>query len=269
MHWILTRKPMKIQAYMARTADFWAAARCRFLGTGELPELTCPHTGTNYRHGINKGLYKIISKMGISTIASYRGAQLFEIVGLHRDVVDMCFTGTTNRLDGKGFDELEAEQKKLHWISRNPRKTTSQGGLLKYVHGGEYHAYNPDVVHQANRFFPDFAAAGHDAFFTDAKNFVRTTAERYDVIVDFACADPPTCSTPSTSHQIAASRDSTSLRGATNTPSACRWVDGAGSASRSTLPFGLSFRNSGVLCSPLKRSTISSSALTRPLNSTS
>jgi len=115
--------------------------------TGELPDLQCPNTGSNYRRGINKGLYKIISKMGISTIASYRGAQLFEIVGLHREVVDLCFPGTTCRIDGIGFDELEAEQRALNKLAWNPRKTIDQGGLLKYIHGGEYHAYNPDVVY--------------------------------------------------------------------------------------------------------------------------
>ena len=114
--------------------------------TGELPDLKCPNTGSNYRRGINKGLYKIISKMGISTIASYRGAQLFEIVGLHREVVDLCFPGTTCRVDGIGFDEIEAGQRILNRIAWNPRKSIGQGGLLKYVHGGEYHAYNPDVV---------------------------------------------------------------------------------------------------------------------------
>jgi glutamate synthase (NADPH/NADH) large chain len=115
--------------------------------SGELPELKCPDTGSNYRQGINKGLYKIISKMGISTIASYRGAQLFEIVGLHRDVVELCFPGTTCRIDGSNFDHLEADQVALNKFAWNPRKTIAQGGLLKYVHGGEYHAYNPDVVH--------------------------------------------------------------------------------------------------------------------------
>ncbi len=115
--------------------------------TGELPNLQCPDTGSNYRKGINKGLYKIISKMGISTIASYRGAQLFEIVGLHREVVDLCFPNTTCRIDGIGFDELEDEQRRLNKIAWNPRKQIDQGGLLKYIHGGEYHAYNPDVVH--------------------------------------------------------------------------------------------------------------------------
>lgn len=101
----------------------------------------------NYRKGINKGLYKITSKMGISTIASYRGAQLFESVGLHQDVVDLCFVGTTNRVAGIRFEDFESDQKalcKLAWIGR---KSIDQGGLLKFVHGGEDHAYNPDVVH--------------------------------------------------------------------------------------------------------------------------
>ncbi|MFT5220064.1 MAG: glutamate synthase (NADPH/NADH) large chain, partial [Gammaproteobacteria bacterium] len=79
--------------------------------TGELPELSCPDTGSNYRRGINKGLYKIISKMGISTMSSYRGSQLFEIVGLHHDIADLCFAGTTCRIDGSNFDDLENEQK--------------------------------------------------------------------------------------------------------------------------------------------------------------
>ncbi len=106
----------------------------------------------NYRKGINKGLYKIISKMGISTIASYRGAQLFEAVGLHDTVVNLCFRGTTCRIQGAHFDDLEADQRALALDAWNPRKAIAQGGLLKYVHGGEYHAYHPDVVytlHQA------------------------------------------------------------------------------------------------------------------------
>jgi glutamate synthase (NADPH/NADH) large chain len=63
-----------------------------------------PHENcSRYRKGINKGLLKIISKMGISTISSYRGSQLFEIVGLDKDVVDLCFTNTTSRVKGKNF----------------------------------------------------------------------------------------------------------------------------------------------------------------------
>ena len=114
--------------------------------SGEIRDMAFSTIGTNYRKGINKGLYKIISKMGISTIASYRGSQLFEIVGIHKDVVDLCFTGTTCRIDGIDFDDLEADAKAINNLAWNPRKSIPQGGLLKYVHGGEYHAYNPDVV---------------------------------------------------------------------------------------------------------------------------
>ncbi|WP_020209853.1 glutamate synthase large subunit [Gilvimarinus chinensis] len=100
----------------------------------------------NYRKGLDKGLLKILSKMGISTITSYRGAQLFEAVGLAEDVVDMCFTGTTSRIKGARFEDLEADQKSLAKTAWVDRKPIVQGGLLKYVHGQEYHAFNPDVV---------------------------------------------------------------------------------------------------------------------------
>ena len=99
-----------------------------------------------YRKGVNKGLYKIISKMGISTIHSYRGAQLFEAVGLSREVVDLCFTGTTSRIQGSSFEHLENDQRVLNIFAWDAKTGLEQGGLLKFIHGGEYHAYNPDVV---------------------------------------------------------------------------------------------------------------------------
>jgi len=116
--------------------------------SGEIDTDDAPQLEQNYRKGINKGLMKILSKMGISTIASYRGAQLYEIVGLHDSVVDLCFTGTTSRIQGIDFTDLEQDQKLLAKTAFNPRKPVSQGGLLKYIHGGEYHAYNPDVVQE-------------------------------------------------------------------------------------------------------------------------
>ena len=99
-----------------------------------------------YRKGITKGLLKVISKMGISTVASYRGAQLFEAVGLTDEVTDLCFPGVTSRIKGARFVDLEAEQKLLAGEAWNNRKPIQPGGLLKFVYGGEYHAYNPDVV---------------------------------------------------------------------------------------------------------------------------
>ncbi|HTO18466.1 MAG TPA: glutamate synthase large subunit [Pseudomonas sp.] len=99
-----------------------------------------------YRKGISKGLLKILSKMGISTVASYRGAQLFEAVGLADEVVELSFRGVASRIKGARFVDLESEQKLLAAEAWTPRKGIQQGGLLKFVHGGEYHAFNPDVV---------------------------------------------------------------------------------------------------------------------------
>src|SRR5581483_8159767 len=85
-------------------------------------------------------------KMGISTVAGYRGAQLFEIVGLAPEVVELCFPGTPSRIGGASFADLEHEQLLLAAEAWNQAQSLRAGGLYKYVHGGEYHMYNPDVI---------------------------------------------------------------------------------------------------------------------------
>ncbi|WP_392561448.1 glutamate synthase large subunit [Orbus sturtevantii] len=100
----------------------------------------------NYRNGINQGLYKIMSKMGISTIASYRCAKLFEAVGLHDEVVKACFLGVSSRINGADFTDFQHDLFELSKRAWSKRKPLEAGGLLKYIQGGEYHAYNPDVV---------------------------------------------------------------------------------------------------------------------------
>jgi glutamate synthase (NADPH/NADH) large chain len=109
---------------------------------GEAPS----EIGRSYRRGIRKGLLKIISKMGISTIAGYRGAQLFEIVGLDHDVVELCFPGTPSRIGGAGFDEIEGEYRAQLAAARDPNYALPPGGLLHALPDGEYHMYNPVVV---------------------------------------------------------------------------------------------------------------------------
>ncbi|MEQ1668148.1 MAG: glutamate synthase large subunit, partial [Sulfuriferula sp.] len=103
---------------------------------------------TNYRKGIDKGLLKVLSKMGISTIASYRGAQLYEAVGVHEEVVALSLHGTVSRISGANFADFEDDQKQLARLAYNPMRPIAQGGLLKFIHGEEFHAYNPDVVSQ-------------------------------------------------------------------------------------------------------------------------
>ena len=100
----------------------------------------------NFQKAIDKGLLKILSKMGISTIASYRGAQLFEVVGLADEVVDLCFCDASSRIQGATFADLEADQESLAKQAWKIRKPIDQGGVLKYVHGSEYHMFNPDVI---------------------------------------------------------------------------------------------------------------------------
>lgn len=103
--------------------------------------------GRSYRRGIRKGLLKIMSKMGISTIASYRGAQLFEIIGLGDEVVEACFRGTPSRIGGAGFAELEDDARWLAARAADAQAALEPGGLLKFMFGGEYHMYHPGVVH--------------------------------------------------------------------------------------------------------------------------
>jgi glutamate synthase (NADPH/NADH) large chain len=102
--------------------------------------------GRSYRRGIRKGLFKIMSKMGICTVASYRSAQLFEIVGLSDEVVSLSFDGTESRIQGADFGDLKADSEYLAKRAWNKNEPVEQGGLLKYMHNGEYHMYNPDVV---------------------------------------------------------------------------------------------------------------------------
>ena len=100
----------------------------------------------NYRKGINKGLQKILSKMGISAAVSYRGAQLFEAVGLNDEIIDLCFDGTPSRVKGADFSDFEEDAKQVSKIAWTSRKPINPGGLLKFIYGQEYHAYNPDVI---------------------------------------------------------------------------------------------------------------------------
>ncbi|PCK09416.1 MAG: glutamate synthase large subunit [Alteromonadaceae bacterium] len=142
----------------------------------------------NYQKGIDKGLLKILSKMGISTVASYRGSQLFEAVGLAEEVVEMCFTGTSSRIKGADFTDLETDQKALSKTAWKSRYKLSPGGLLKYVHGQEYHAFNPDVVKQLQ----EAVQTGNYSAWRDYSSLVnnRPVATLRDLLKVQLCAEP-------------------------------------------------------------------------------
>lgn len=104
----------------------------------------------NYRYGIGKGLLKILSKMGISTLQSYQSAQIFECVGLGQDVIEKCFKGTLSRLEGLTFEGLEKECLAKHQAAYPDKQTKNileVGGYFQWKRNGEGHLLNPETIH--------------------------------------------------------------------------------------------------------------------------
>jgi glutamate synthase domain-containing protein 2/glutamate synthase domain-containing protein 1/glutamate synthase domain-containing protein 3 len=104
----------------------------------------------NYKKAVNKGLLKVFSKMGISTLQSYRGAQVFEAIGLNKDLVDRYFTGTPSRVEGVDLDVLAREAQLKHQFAMEPVSDSAteldMGGSYHYRVKGEYHLLNPQTV---------------------------------------------------------------------------------------------------------------------------
>ena len=120
---------------------------------------------------IEKGLLKILSKMGISTIASYRASRLFEVLGFDETIMNKCFPGMRSAISGVSFNDLDRQQKTLSGLAWNQLSGLPRRGHFKYVHGGEYHSYNPDVVQQLQ-------AALASGEYEDYLTFAKTVNER-------------------------------------------------------------------------------------------
>jgi len=99
-----------------------------------------------FKEAVEDGVLKIMAKMGISEVASYRGAQIFEAIGLAHSVVDRCFAGTPCPIGGIGFAELEREVLARHAAAYGDRPQLENPGYVKFRKGGEPHATSPDVV---------------------------------------------------------------------------------------------------------------------------
>ncbi|MFA6218032.1 MAG: glutamate synthase large subunit [Candidatus Omnitrophota bacterium] len=104
----------------------------------------------NYGKSIDKGILKILSKMGISTLQSYRGSQIFEALGLHQEVIDLCFSGTVSRIGGAGLDTIAQETLLRHREAYPVRSIDapllSSGGLYQWRRDGEFHLWNPESI---------------------------------------------------------------------------------------------------------------------------
>src|SRR5262249_29987262 len=106
----------------------------------------------NYVKAIDKGVAKVMSKMGISTVQSYTGAQIFEAVGLNKQFVDKYFTWTSSRIGGIGIDvvaeEVLARHRRAYPEYPVNGHTLDVGGHYQYRKDGEYHLFNPESIHK-------------------------------------------------------------------------------------------------------------------------
>ncbi len=120
--------------------------------TGKLQTtLTDDELKKNYIKAVNEGLLKVFSKMGISTLQSYQGAQIFEILGLNKEVVDKYFTGATSRIEGMGLDQIAKESLAKHFFAFSkkdiPVDRLPVGGIYQWKRKGEFHLFNPQTIH--------------------------------------------------------------------------------------------------------------------------
>jgi glutamate synthase (ferredoxin) len=143
-----TREPVDAH-HAAALLGFGADAICPRLGLATIAGLAKDGdpvaAQTRYLAAVEEGVFKVMSKMGISTLDSYRGAQIFEVLGLDAEVVDTCFAGTASPLGGIGFEELGQDVLDRQTAAAESRKLDNPG-WFKHRPGGEYHATNPQVM---------------------------------------------------------------------------------------------------------------------------
>lgn len=121
---------------------------------GMLNGLDYPEAEKNYIKAAVKGVQKVATKMGISTLRSYHGAQIFEAVGLEKELIDRYFTMTPSRLDGIGLDEIAAENQMRHesaFVDSPYMDTLEPGGFFQCKDDGEVHLYNPETIYLLQR----------------------------------------------------------------------------------------------------------------------
>jgi glutamate synthase (ferredoxin) len=121
----------------------------QLIDDGQLTNVTYDAAVDNYIHALNKGILKVMSKMGISTLQSYCGAQIFEAIGLDARMVHKYFAGTPSRIGGIGIEEVARETLRRHGRACSPRgrsATPSVGGEYQWRRGGEHHLFSPETV---------------------------------------------------------------------------------------------------------------------------
>lgn len=131
---------------------YMAYAIAEDLSRGGEVDFTPEEAVSRFITAMTSGIVKTMSKMGISTVQSYKGAQIFEALGISMSVIDEYFTGTTSRIGGLEIDDIEKEVMKMHseaFSEKTPALKT--GGNFKWRASGEYHMYNPQTIYKLQR----------------------------------------------------------------------------------------------------------------------
>ncbi len=129
--------------------QWWSDPKTQqFMQRGKIPAITSEKALENYRKAIEAGILKILSKMGISLLSSYQGAQIFEAIGIGRDLLDLGFYGTTSRVGGLSTSELAMEVLSFHQraFPELTIKKLENFGFIQYRPGGEYHMNSPELA---------------------------------------------------------------------------------------------------------------------------
>jgi glutamate synthase (ferredoxin) len=141
-----------------------------------------------YRSAVEEGVLKVLSKMGISTTDSYRGAQIFDAIGVGQEVIDLCFTGTSSPVGGIGFAEIAQDVLNRHAAAYQAAPKLDNPGYLKHHPKGEYHATNPAVVDAIQAAVAEGDWAAYSRFAQLVED--RPPTEVRD-LVELAAAGPP------------------------------------------------------------------------------
>src|SRR6185295_2985745 len=159
----------------------------------QLVGVTHDEAVTNYIHALNKGILKVMSKMGISTLQGYCGAQIFEAVGLDRAFIDQYFTWTASRIGGVGIDVVAEEVQRRHAHAFPSRgggvRDLDNGGEYQWRRDGEYHLFNPDTVFKLQH----ATRSGQYAVFKEYTRLVDDQSRRHATLrglLEFASEGP-------------------------------------------------------------------------------
>nr|YP_009296741.1 ferredoxin-dependent glutamate synthase [Bangiopsis subsimplex]AOM66084.1 ferredoxin-dependent glutamate synthase [Bangiopsis subsimplex]ARO90360.1 ferredoxin-dependent glutamate synthase [Bangiopsis subsimplex] len=157
---------------------------------GKLPQYSIETAQLNYKKAVEAGLLKILSKMGISLLSSYHGAQIFECLGLGSEIINLAFTGTSSRIGGLNLEELASEVVNLHStaFSQDNKKKLANYGFIQYRPGGEYHINSPEMAKALHKAVRKYSLNNYNDYITLLYNRPATALRD---LVEFISDKPP------------------------------------------------------------------------------